>query len=118
MILDFKQHLELFFKKMIKNKTASFTISRYRNMACEGREVSLSTEQSNMVCSKFRLFKTKVKSPQFDAPEAYQGALTFDSKRYDNVMKMAQKYVPHVHLKRYNKLTATHSRLSHDRHAK
>jgi hypothetical protein len=40
-ILDFKQHLQSFFKKMIKNKTTSFTISRYRNMVCEGREVCI-----------------------------------------------------------------------------
>jgi hypothetical protein len=31
---------------------------------------------------------------------------------------MAQKYVPPVHLKQYNKLTTAHSRWSQDRHAK
>jgi hypothetical protein len=41
MILDFERHLQPFFKKIIKNKTASFTKSRYRNMACEGREVCI-----------------------------------------------------------------------------
>jgi hypothetical protein len=59
MILDFKLHLQPFYKKIIKNETASFAISRYRNKVYEGREVSVSTEQSNMVCGKFCLFKTK-----------------------------------------------------------
>jgi hypothetical protein len=81
MILDFKQHLQPFFKKMIKNKTASFTISPYWNTVYEGREVSVSTEQRNMVCSKFCLFTTKQKSPHFNAPRAYQGALPLNSKK-------------------------------------
>jgi hypothetical protein len=117
MTFDSKQHLQPFFKKIIKNKTASFTISRYRNMGYEGRELSASTEQSNMVCSTLCLFKTKQKGPHFDAPKAYQGALPLNSKKYD-VMKMAQKYASPVHLKQYNKLMTAHSRLSQDRHAK
>jgi hypothetical protein len=118
MILNFKQHLQPFLKKIIKNKTTSFTISQYWNVVYEGIESSVATEQSNTVCSKFCLFKTKQKSPHFDVPKAYQGALPFNSKKYDDVMKMAQKYVPPVHLKWYNKLTTTHSRLSQDRHVK
>jgi hypothetical protein len=87
-------------------------------MVYERREVFVSTEQSNMVCSKFCLFKTKQKGPHFDAPKAYQGSLPFNSKKYDDVMKIAQKYVAPVHLKRYNKLTTIHGRVSQDRHAK
>jgi hypothetical protein len=87
-------------------------------MIYEGREISVSTEQSNMVCSKFCLFKTKKKSPHFYALKAYQGALPLNSTKYIDVAKMAQKYVPLVHLKQYNKLTAAHSRLNKDRHAK
>jgi hypothetical protein len=63
MILDFKQHLQPFFKKMIKNKTASFTISRYRNIFYDDRDVSVSTEQRYMVCSKSCLLNTMQKSP-------------------------------------------------------
>jgi hypothetical protein len=69
MILDFKPHLQPFFKKMIKNNAASFTISQYRRMAYEGREVAVSTGQSNTVCRKLCLFKTKQKSPHFEAPK-------------------------------------------------
>jgi hypothetical protein len=87
-------------------------------MVYEGREVSVSIEQHNMVCSKFCLYKTKQKSPHFDAPKAYQGALPFNSKKHDDDMKMAQKYVLPVHLKWYNKLMTTHSRLTQGRHAK
>jgi hypothetical protein len=64
-----------------------------------------------MVCREFCLFKAKQKSPHFDASKAYQGALPFDSKN------LTKKYVPPVRLKQYNKLTATHSRLSQARHA-
>jgi hypothetical protein len=74
------------------------------------KEVSVSTEQSNMVCSKFCLFKTKQKGPHFDAPKAYQGALPLNSKKYDDITKMAQKYVPPVHLKQYNKLPTARCR--------
>jgi hypothetical protein len=71
-----------------------------------------------MVCSKFCLLKTKQRSPHVDAPKAYQGALPLNSEKYNDVTKMAQKYVPPVHLKWYNKLTTPHGRLSQDRHAK
>jgi hypothetical protein len=70
MVLDFKQHLQQFFKKMIKNKTASFTVSRYWNMAVN-EEKSLYPLNRAMVCSKFCIFKTKQKSPHFDAPTAH-----------------------------------------------
>jgi hypothetical protein len=87
-------------------------------MIYEGREVSVSTEQNNMVCSKFCFFKTKQNGPHFDAPKSYHGALPLNSKKYNDVTKMAQKYVTLVHLKQYNKLTITHSRLNKDMHAK
>jgi hypothetical protein len=118
MILYFKWHLQPFFQKMIKNKTPSFTISRYWNMVCEGREISAFNEQSNVVWSKFCLFKAKQKSPHFDAPKAYHGALPFNYQKCDDVMKMAQKYVQPLHLKWYNKLVTAHGRLSQDRHSK
>jgi hypothetical protein len=102
---------------MIENKTVSFTISQYQHMIYEGREVSVSTEQSNTVCSKFCLFKTKQKGPHLDAQKAYQGALPLNSKKYNDVTKLAQKYVMPAHLKWY-KLTITCSSLSQDRHAK
>jgi hypothetical protein len=60
-------------------------------MDYEGKEVSVSTAQSNMVCSKFCLFKKKQKSPHFDAPTAYQSALPLNSKKYDDAMQMTQK---------------------------
>jgi hypothetical protein len=56
-------------------------------MVYEGREASVFTEQSNMVCSKFCLFQTKQKSPHFDTPKAYQGAVPFNSKKYADVTK-------------------------------
>jgi hypothetical protein len=51
-----------------------------------------------MVCSKFCLFKTKKKTPYFDASKAYQDVLPRNSKKYDDV-KMDQKFVLPVHLK-------------------
>jgi hypothetical protein len=46
-IPDLKQQMEQFFKKIIKNETASFTISQY--MGYEATEVCISAKESNMV---------------------------------------------------------------------
>jgi hypothetical protein len=81
MILDSKQHLQPFIKKMIKNETASFTISRYWKTVYGGREVSVSSGQSNMVGIEFCRFKTKQKSPHLDALKAYQGTLPLNAKK-------------------------------------
>jgi hypothetical protein len=69
-----------------------------QELVYEGREVCVSNKKSNMMCSKFCLFKTKQKTPHFDAPKAYQGALPMNLKKYDDVMKMAQKFVLPVRL--------------------
>ena len=62
--------------------------------------------------AKFSLFKTKQKTPRFDAPKAYQDALPVNSKKYDGDTKMAQKFVLSVPMKWYNVLVTTHSSLS------
>jgi hypothetical protein len=46
MIPNFKLHLQLFFKKIIQNKTTSIIKSQYQGMVCEGREVSVSAVQA------------------------------------------------------------------------
>jgi hypothetical protein len=66
-----------------------------------------------MVCSKYSLFKTKQKTPHFDALTACQDAKPLDLKKYDDVLKVVQKYVLPVHLKWYNEMT-THNCLSQD----
>ena len=113
MIPNFKLHLQLFFKKIIKNKTNSITKSQYQEIVCEGREVCIYCT-SHMVCSKFCLFKTKQKTPHFDAPKAYQDALLVNWKKYDDVLKMAQKYALPVQWKWYNELMTIHNSLSQD----
>lgn len=67
-----------------------------------------------MVCSKFCLLKTKQKTPQFDAPEAYQYALPLNWKKYDGDLKMVQKYALSIQWEWYNELMTTHNSLIQD----
>jgi hypothetical protein len=66
------------------------------------------------VASSASLKESRRLLPHFDAQKAYRGAEPLNSKKYNDVMKMAQKYVMFVHPKLYNKLTNTHNSLSQD----
>jgi hypothetical protein len=88
-ILNFKLHLQQFLKRIVKNETASFTTSRYENWFMKkGKSLYL---MKRVICSaaKLSLYKTKQKTPRFDAPKAYHDALPVNSKKYDGDMKMA-----------------------------
>lgn len=106
MLLDFKRTLQPFFKRVIRNTTDSFRISRYRKFIYEGRELSVSPEQNSLFFSKFCLFKSVHIQPNINATRLYDSALPLDSKKYDDVMNIVQKYVPPVHMEYYKQLTS------------
>ena len=73
-------------------------------MVCEGREVSVSTEQA------IRFVASSAPSKQSRRPlilmhQKHTNMHCLKNwKKYDYVLKMAQKYVLPVHLKKYNEL--------------
>lgn len=113
MIFDFKSSLAPFFKLPTNSQKIKWTISKYRRFEYikDGYTLKLSASVSHTgPLTNFDIQKKEnLPGDPFSANILYQGNLEINSKKYEDVMILARKYVPPSDMEFYNTLSEKNS---------
>ncbi len=108
MILDLNAHLMPHYKKTIKTNGVPFRISKYKvfkyTRDCK-MEVLASVDHTAVLPQRFVIQKgTASASIDLSAPVLYGGPFAINKLKHRDVMKLAKKYVPPIHMPWYDSL--------------
>lgn len=108
MIFNFVETLGTFFKKTIHNKEKDkFKISQYKVFQYSNEhktEIKCSLTSNFVLFSKFIIQKRPNECPNIDKNRLYTHPLPLKKIKYDNVMHLAEKYVPIADFQYYSSL--------------
>ncbi|KAJ8880995.1 hypothetical protein PR048_017468 [Dryococelus australis] len=108
-VLDLKSKLQPYFKKSAAYNRRPFSISKYKVFVYDEKypdkdPVSESHSYVESEMEKYKLLKVPLENDALQAQHAYDTSLPLNPLKYDDVMKLAQKYVPPVHFPFYENL--------------
>lgn len=111
MILNFVEHYQPYFKKTITNKhKEKFAISKYRTLIynCDSNVIICSKTANTIVTEEYsitKVDKVDIAIPLTPKNEAiYSSPLPLKKQKLENVMVLANKYVPEAYLQFYRSL--------------
>lgn len=110
MILNYVEHFAAFFKKNIginRNKER-FTISKYRLIIYDSSKlvIQCSITSNVLICSEFTPTRSNNNIPILPNSRVYDSPLALKAVKLENIMKLANEYVPNNDLWYYRSLKA------------
>ncbi|KAL1492284.1 hypothetical protein ABEB36_012758 [Hypothenemus hampei] len=108
MIKDYRNAMDDYFKKTVRNKNGPFKISKYKRFTYNGREITVAEDQNISASQSFNALKKGVDPKSFDYQtvlKLYEDPIPLNKKKLENIFNL-RKYIPPAYQEWYENLSS------------